>query len=193
MGSPWPTQIRVGISTIGLVDSFRLIYNAVPSGSPTCRCDLPLIVWFQSLVTRLSAWTRRGRRAAVVEEVDTELRDAFLTELTDILQSIDSALARWRINPSDLDAHKQLRRGFHTIKGSAPLVGADLLGTYCKDLERLMNEFQERPAKITPISISTLAQAISLLPAFGESLRADRPAPVLASAVHQRVLRLIGR
>jgi chemosensory pili system protein ChpA (sensor histidine kinase/response regulator) len=152
-----------------------------------------LYAWIESLVSRVRGWTRKGGGHAASDDIDTELRDVFLAEMTDVLQSIDAALTRWRVNPSDTDAHKQLRRGFHTIKGSAPLVRAELLGAYCKDLERLMNEFQERPAKVTPIAISTLAQAISLLPAFGDSLRANRPAPALASNVHQRVLRLIAR
>lgn len=144
-------------------------------------------------MTRVRAWTRKDGGHVPSEDVDTELRDVFLSELTDVLQSINAAFARWRVNPADVAAYKQLRRGFHTIKGSAPLVRADVLGNYCRDLERLMNEFHERPAKVTPIGISTLAQAIELLPAFGDSLRSNRPAPALASAVHQRVLRLIAR
>jgi hypothetical protein len=36
-----------------------------------------------------------------------------------------------------------------------------------------------------------VAQAISLLPAFGDCLRNNRAAPAQASSVHQRVLRII--
>lgn len=150
-----------------------------------------MYAWIESLVARVRGWTIRRGGGAAVEEIDTELRDVFLAEMADVLESVDAALARWRVNPSDADAHRQLRRGFHTLKGSAPLVRAELLGAYCKDLERLMAEFQDRPAKITPISISTLAQAISLLPAFGDCLRSNRPAPAQASSVHQRVRRII--
>lgn len=170
-----------------------LWHNPVLSRNPTDQRRLPLNAWIQSLISRVRTWFRQGSGHPASAGVDTELLDVFLLELTDILQSLDSALARWRSNPSDIGALKQLRRGFHTIKGSAPLVGADMLGNLCKDLERLMAEFQDRPAKVTPIAISTLAQAIALLPAFVESVRTQRPAPTNAAAVHQRVVRLIER
>lgn len=121
-----------------------------------------------------------------------ELRDAFLAELDDIVPSVTSTFAHWRSNTTDLAALKALRRGFHTIKGSAPLVGAESLGEFCKDLERLVIELHDRPTKITPITISTLAQAIELLAPFADSVRHNRAVPMLAASIGQRVRRLGG-
>ena len=86
---------------------------------------------------------------------------------------------------------QNLRRGFHTIKGSALMVGATALGEFCRHLEQLSIRLMEQQVKVTPAMIVTIEQAIALLPAFAKSIRDDRAPPPQSHALANRVQRLL--
>jgi chemosensory pili system protein ChpA (sensor histidine kinase/response regulator) len=133
-----------------------------------------------------------GRAGTGNDDFDPELREVFFAELEDVGQSLNSAFAIWRLNVADEASLKSLRRGFHTIKGSALLVGADGLGDFCRHLEQLMIRLMEQQMKISPATIGTVEQAIALLPAFAKTVSDGRSPPVQAHAIANRVKRLLG-
>lgn len=133
-----------------------------------------------------------GRAHADVEDFDPELREVFFAELDDVTQSLERAFAIWRGNAGDQAALKNLRRGFHTIKGSALLVGAAALGDFCRHLEQLMIRLMEQEVKVTPATITTIEQAISLLPTYSKAIRDGRSPPQQSYAIVNRVQRLLG-
>jgi chemosensory pili system protein ChpA (sensor histidine kinase/response regulator) len=104
---------------------------------------------------------------------------------------LESAFAVWRVNAADEEALKKLRRGFHTIKGSAQMVGATALGDFCKHMEQLAIRLMEKKLKATPAMVATVEQAIGLLPTFARTLRDGLPAPVQAQSISNRVQRLL--
>ncbi len=151
-----------------------------------------MIAWCQSLLRKL-----RSRGASVAapasapqDDADAEIRDVFLAELADVTQALRSACADWRARPADADALKRLRRGFHTLKGSAPLVGATALSECCRQFEQLVSRFAERPA--TPDMVRVVEYAIQLLPACADAIRAVRPLPPQLRAVTVQVRRYVG-
>jgi chemosensory pili system protein ChpA (sensor histidine kinase/response regulator) len=147
-----------------------------------------VIAWFTSLWQRLRA--RLGGPAADLEGYDPEIGEVFYAELADVTQTLRRACASWRANPADGEALKSLRRGFHTIKGSAPLVGATALADFGKQLERLLILLIERPRPITPEIVGIVDQAIAVLPAFANAVRESRPPPPQVRAISQIVQRL---
>ncbi len=152
---------------------------------------LTVIAWFTSLLRRIGSMFGMGR--AGNDDFDLELREVFFAELEDVTQSLDRAFVIWRVNALDPGALKDLRRGFHTIKGSALLVGADALGDFCRHLEQLTIRLIEQQVKIkvTPAMIVTVEQAIALLPAFSKSVRDGRSPPPQAQAIANRAQRLV--
>lgn len=123
--------------------------------------------------------------------LDPELCEVFFAELADVSQTLTRSLADWRRNPADQEALKRLRRGFHTLKGSAPLIGATALGEFAAQLERLMIRQIERPHAPTPDLFGTVEQAIALLPAFAQSVRDARPQPPMVRALGHKVQRFL--
>ncbi|MBK9656075.1 MAG: Hpt domain-containing protein [Rhodanobacteraceae bacterium] len=103
---------------------------------------------------------------------------------------LERAFAVWRANPADQAAMQNLRRGFHTIKGSALMVGANALGEFCRHLEQLSIRLMEQQLKVTPAMVVTIEQAIALMPAFAKSVR-DGRAPPQAHSITNRVQRLM--
>lgn len=126
------------------------------------------------------------------DDFDPELREVFFAELEEVTRTLEGAFATWRVNPADQVALKNLRRGFHTIKGSALLVGSTALGEFCKPLEDLTIRLMEAQIKVTPPIVLTIEQAIGLLPAFAKSTRDGRSPPPQAHSIAKRTQRLLG-
>ena len=124
--------------------------------------------------------------------IDPELAEVFFHELADVTKALSGALSNWRVNPKDQDALKKLKRGFHTLKGSAPLIGATALGEFSGQLERLIIRQIEKPMPVTNDLLGTVEQAIHLLPAFAHAARASRPPPPMVRAVGHRVKGFLG-
>lgn len=150
-----------------------------------------MIAWFSSLLSRLGSLVGLGRGRAHNDDFDPELREVFFAELEDVRLSLERAFAVWRVNSTDEAALKQLRRGFHTIKGSAQMVGADALGEFCRHLEQLAIKLMEKQAKVSPAMVVTVEQAIALLPAFARSVSDGRAPPPQSHAIANRVQRLL--
>jgi chemosensory pili system protein ChpA (sensor histidine kinase/response regulator) len=70
-------------------------------------------------------------------EIDPELRDIFVEEAREVLQDMLSTLAD---TPLSHDALAEIRRGFHTIKGSGRMVGAEAIGAFGWSLENTYNQ-----------------------------------------------------
>jgi len=152
-----------------------------------------LIAWLQSLFDRVRSLVGGGRaRLAQGDDADAELREVFLIELREVAHSLQTACADWRANPADADALKRLRRGFHTIKGSAPLVGAVALAESCRHLESLMARLLDRSAQPTAEMVRAVEQAIRWLPACADALRDGRAPPAQLRAIGEQVRRFLG-
>ncbi|WP_456152356.1 Hpt domain-containing protein, partial [Faucicola boevrei] len=52
---------------------------------------------------------------------------------------MDSNLPVWQADPSDLKTLKEIRRGFHTLKGSGRMVGAYQVGEMAWAVENMLN------------------------------------------------------
>ena len=152
-----------------------------------------MIAWCQSLLRKLRVRVGgRGGDVAVPsaqDDPDAEIREVFLAELADVTKALQSAFADWRARPADADALKRLRRGFHTLKGSAPLIGATALSDCCRHLEQLVARFVEAPA--TPDRVRVVEYAIQLLPACADAIRAARPLPPQLRAIGVQVQRYL--
>ncbi len=71
----------------------------------------------------------------VRDELDPDLLPVFLEEGSDMLPQIGSALRSWQQNPSDVKPSQAILRHLHTIKGSARMAGAMVLGQHMHEME----------------------------------------------------------
>ena len=150
-----------------------------------------MIAWFTSILRRIASTFGIGRHGTDSDDFDPELREVFFAELEDVTQLLERSFVSWRANSADQVAMQNLRRGFHTIKGSALMVGASALGDFCRHLEQLSIRLMEQQLKVTPAMVVTIEQAITLMPAFARSVRDGRSTPPQAHAIANRVQRLL--
>ncbi len=73
------------------------------------------------------------------DEDDAELRQIFVEEAREVLQSGLETIGRLARSPSDIDLQTTLRRSFHTLKGSSRMVGLDHYGEAAWAMEQLLN------------------------------------------------------
>lgn len=98
------------------------------------------------------------------EPVDDELREVFLEETDEVLEILREYLPRWTANPDDKSALSELRRAFHTLKGSGRMVRALVLGELAWAVENLLNRVLERSVAPGPAVQQLLGDALNLLP-----------------------------
>jgi chemosensory pili system protein ChpA (sensor histidine kinase/response regulator) len=79
---------------------------------------------------------------------DDELRDIFLEEAREVVQTGLASIETLRNDPSDLTEQTTLRRAFHTLKGSSRMVGLNAFGEAAWSMEQLLNAWmaEQKPA-----------------------------------------------
>jgi chemosensory pili system protein ChpA (sensor histidine kinase/response regulator) len=129
--------------------------------------------WISSLWARL----RQRFRGGSVPTLDPEMREIFLSELEEVSDAMVALLPAWRQQRKHPPTLQEIRRGFHTLKGSGLAVGAHELGSFCGRIEKLVVDLVERPMRATPEAIASIESAIGLLPSCGRAMRSGSPMP----------------
>lgn len=97
-------------------------------------------------------------------DVDAEIREIFIEEAQEVLESLDSELPRWKANPHDLAILKDIRRGFHTLKGSGRMVGAFWLGETAWSVENMLNRVLDGTLEATPEVVAFIVDTRENIP-----------------------------
>ncbi|UOB23777.1 Hpt domain-containing protein [Pseudomonas orientalis] len=92
--------------------------------------------------------------------IDDELREVFLEETDEVLQ----VLHRYLPDCADKTAQGEMRRAFHTLKGSGRMVRALVVAELAWAVENLLNRVLERSVAIGPEVQQVLDEAVALLP-----------------------------
>ena len=85
-------------------------------------------------------------QVVVDKALDPELQDIFLTEAEEVLATLAQNLQALRVNATDSAALTEVRRAYHTLKGSGRTVGLAALGEVAWAVEDLLNVMLERKA-----------------------------------------------
>ncbi len=75
----------------------------------------------------------------VNEEVDPEIREIFMEEVEEIRENLAVQVPQWTHNVDDSNVLGDIRRAFHTLKGSGRMAGANAIGDYGWSIEQLLN------------------------------------------------------
>ncbi|KRP65503.1 Hpt domain-containing protein [Pseudomonas orientalis] len=94
------------------------------------------------------------------EPIDDELREVFLEETDEVLH----VLHRYLPDCADKTAQSEMRRAFHTLKGSGRMVRALVVAELAWAVENLLNRVLERSVAIGPEVRQVLDEAVALLP-----------------------------
>ena len=76
---------------------------------------------------------------AIPEFVDDELMAIFGDEMQEVIETLDSMVPDWPEHSDDDERLREIRRCFHTLKGSGRVVGANQIGELAWCVERVLN------------------------------------------------------
>ncbi|MFM8355973.1 MAG: Hpt domain-containing protein, partial [Gammaproteobacteria bacterium] len=125
----------------------------------------------------------QARLAALPDEadVDLDIRDVFLEEVDDLLAEISATLPRWpqslsdrlAVQPSGMPAPlddaqcgdeqdtAQVRRAFHSLKGSGRLVGARVMGELGAAIEATLNRVLDGSLVLAPATLPAIIDLVT--------------------------------
>ena len=100
------------------------------------------------------------------DSVDPEIVEVFVEEVDEVLSTINELLPEWQ---ADLQNHKPLidiRRSFHTLKGSGRMVAAEHIGDLGWSVESLLNKVLDNQLSATDGMVHLVEQAVAEIPAM---------------------------
>ena len=95
---------------------------------------------------------------------DPEILEIYLEEAGEEALNIKRLQQDWLLHPEDENAVRNIRRAFHTIKGSGRLVGAMKIGEFAWEYEQLLNRVIDKTVPSDKRVIEAVGKAAAALP-----------------------------
>ena len=105
---------------------------------------------------------------------DEELIDVFLEEVEELLQSIDGHMKTWMFNPGDQKSLTEIRRCFHTLKGSGRMVKALDLSEVAWKVEHMLNQALGGPVAVSESMVNVVASVRTQIPRVVDAFKHHR-------------------
>ena len=106
---------------------------------------------------------------------DPELAAIFREEFAGIIAELEEQLAAWQGDLHDETALGEVRRAFHTLKGSGRVAGAEGVAEFAWRLEDLLNRILAGRLAVASVHRSLVAAATDHLPAAMDRLEQGEP------------------
>jgi len=152
---PWRQELPAPMDEV-LVQASTTQSLAQVLASPTSRLNPPALQRPGSLLPP----------PAGEEPVDDELREVFLEETGEVLEMLHRDLPGGIASLEDKGTLSEIRRAFHTLKGSGRMVRALVLAELAWAVENLLNRVLERSVVAGTDVQAVLDDAVALLPAL---------------------------
>jgi chemosensory pili system protein ChpA (sensor histidine kinase/response regulator) len=125
--------------------------------------------------------------------VDPEFLAVFVEEARENVARLEALFPQWEQSPLDVDALRDLRRAFHTLKGSGRMVGASRVGEFSWSVESLLNRVIEATLARTPDIVAVVRDAVAVMPSLVDEIDTGRPAAVDVAGIMARADAISGR
>ena len=118
---------------------------------------------------------------------DAELLDIYLTEAEEVLAHIAQNCQALRVNATDSEALVEVRRSFHTLKGSGRTVGLNTMGDIAGQVELFLNNIIDKKSALDSQQIAGIEQISAAFAGWAAELRANDQVEVNQTAWTARV------
>jgi chemosensory pili system protein ChpA (sensor histidine kinase/response regulator) len=128
-----------------------------------------------------------------VTTADPEFLQLFIEEARENVARLDVVFPQWEQNPLDGEALRDLRRAFHTLKGSGRMVGARRIGEFSWSVESLLNRVISQTLARSPEILFVVRDAVAAMPTLIDELEGGTPASLDIAGIMARADALSGR
>ena len=112
-----------------------------------------------ALKEEMQSWVIDTSRSSAPEDMDQELVELFVEEADELSESVQELMPRWRDHINKPELTKELRRMYHTFKGSSRMAGAMNIGELSFAMEELFNTAVDRGRKMTDTDYQLVEQS----------------------------------
>lgn len=116
-----------------------------------------------------------------------EIVEIFVEEVGEVLEQIDENFPIWECNPSNDIALKEVRRAFHTLKGSGRMVQAEEIGELSWAIENMLNRVIDKTLKKNDAIYELVREARHIIPAMLVAFK-NKQAAALAGVNFTRMI-----
>ena len=95
--------------------------------------------------------------------------EIFIEEAGEVLETINEYLPQWASDTENEDALKELRRAYHTLKGSGRMVGANVVGELAWSIENMLNRVLDHSIPASHAAISIVETVTGVVPSLVKS------------------------
>lgn len=123
---------------------------------------------------QISPQTDKAKKPSLLDDtIDDEIIEIFMEEAEEAYETISELLPAWIANTTDDEPLKEIRRAYHTLKGSGRLVGAVDLGEFAWAFENMLNRVLDKSIKTHPELIELMEQGKQALPELFELFKVN--------------------
>ena len=108
-------------------------------------------------------------------DVDEDIREIFIEEVEEVVADLEDFLPIWQQDAQDLTPLTEIRRGFHTLKGSGRMVGAFSISEMAWSIENLLNRLLDKTLPVTDEVVALVTETTKHLPAMLADFAAQNP------------------
>ncbi len=108
------------------------------------------------------------------DDDDEEIIEIFVEEAEEVFQELDRQIAKLKKQPTDRAALAEVRRGFHTLKGSGRMAKALELGELAWKIESMLNQVVEGKISASEPMIALVATSHGVMPKLLDAFKHRR-------------------
>ncbi len=121
-------------------------------------------------------------------DTDADIFEIFLEEFAEETANLNESVTHWLDEPKNEAALTSARRSFHTLKGSARLVGAEVVGEFAWLHEDILNRVISGELAAGAAVQTCIADGVRLLPRLAEELKSrSKPSAEILTHAQQAI------
>jgi chemosensory pili system protein ChpA (sensor histidine kinase/response regulator) len=98
------------------------------------------------------------------EEFDEEIMEIFIEDAQECIKSIEKHLPLWAADIANNDSLLELRRNYHTLKGSGRMVGVSDVAELAWSIENMLNRIRDGKIPPSPQAIEIVTRVSAIIP-----------------------------
>ncbi|MGI9287629.1 MAG: Hpt domain-containing protein [Pseudomonadales bacterium] len=154
---------------------------------PAVSAEVPLVAVESGAEDVAEAPVEAAAEEEEEDLVDDEIIEIFIEEAAEVFETLDEFLPQLTQDLSDKDSLAEIRRAFHTLKGSGRMVGASQAGEFAWSIENMLNRVTEGSQTLNGAHVEVAMQARAIMPelitAFEKRSKVEPPLVGVLSAV----------
>ncbi len=115
---------------------------------------------------------------AFSEDTDEDIKEVFLEEFEEEVEHLNEIYPKWKNNPNEqFELLGEIRRIYHTLKGSGRLVGAMAIGDFSWKIEDMTNQVLNKTQDVSSSYLMVMDASKKILPELFEALKQESEVP----------------